>query len=219
MEDNHECFVDTFTDNVNPNIEYMRAIISRPHEDPNQHGFWEMIVRLETGDYMRNLITRGIRFAAFHGPQPLVILRFIFFVMVGTEHGVRQVIRGQLQRAGNEEKLAFFDNVFAPFAQSAYDSLVEQPFEHFNVSRLLLVFTAVLQTTWLTRFKSCWVLQKQHQDAANAEAERIITENKKKKQELKLAQKNKRRIMKSNASSAGLDDDELDELGDINDFI
>lgn len=183
------CFLDTFC-KINPteiDLAFMSTIISHPtFRNPEEYGIWERLVTYQFGKFCPNSITRSIRYyVSQEAATPLINMRVIFFKMMGDEPGVQRIIKEQLTRHQDNERLEFFEKVYVPFAQSATTALLDQPFESWNIKRLFHAYVVLLQLCWLTQSTSTCNLHLQFEKKAEEESQYIIEKNKQIKQEKK----------------------------------
>jgi len=142
-------FLDDFFVNPNPDLDYLRKIIS--NKDPSCYGLWERLILQKYQEFMPNVVTRTIRHVVIDSQSPLLTLRIIFATMVSEEPAVRRIIEQQLIRRKDPKILNFFKMYFIPFMKTTIDILVNYPYYH---DEMQWVFSSVIgrvQFAWISK--------------------------------------------------------------------
>ncbi len=142
-------YMDDFFLNPNPDLEYLRRIIS--NKDPACYVIWERLVLQKYKKYMPNVVTRMINYSVLNSATPLLTLRVIFATMVSEEPAVRRIVKCQLLNRKEEKTYSFFINHFIPFIKTSIDILVNFPYYHDNIYLVFAYVIGRIQTAWRSK--------------------------------------------------------------------
>lgn len=117
---------------------------------PGQEGCWDKIMKHKYKPYMPKYVTRRFHALVYDEEisQDLVYMHIIFFVMVAREPSVQTIIAKQLQRAGDHDRLHFFQNVFIQQARLYTNILFEYSHTPDNAKCALVMVTTELCMAW-----------------------------------------------------------------------
>lgn len=175
-------YMDDFFVNPNPDIEYLKKIIS--NKDPSCYGLWQRLIIQRYQIRMPNVVTRSIEHSIHDGKIPLIALRIIFATMVAEEPAVRRIIERQLTNKGEVEELEFFKFHFVPFIKICIDVLINYPYAHDEIQWVFAGTIARIQLAWQSKSKHiCKITvdkRKQTMDAlaTNAQIKRVAKKSK-----------------------------------------
>ncbi len=142
-------YLDDFFSSPNPDIEYLRKIIS--NKDPSCYGLWQRLIIHKYQEFMPNVVTRSIHHVVDHGKVPLLSLRIIFATMISEEPAVRRIIEQQLIARNELKNLEFFRMHFIPFIKAVIDILINYPYYHDEMQWVFAGTIARIQFAWRSK--------------------------------------------------------------------